>query len=257
MGTTPTSITEIAGSARAWRGQILSEARDAGPLGQAVADALGALGAAFDAVMDAKANAAQILSDPSRTRDWKVTQARQTMSGAISAAVAAAQALTSALDTARTKLANAIMPGKPASFDAALAAFQAGEIVKSLEAQPDSVGVVTKAGQILASAIASGDQLTQYIVTGMLGTTFDRLGANPKALYATFAQALRAGDAQRSGTGAALLPYLQAGGSGTLSGLAVAATYAAYNEQQGFESWLAGQLRYSMIQDGVGNVGRE
>lgn len=255
MGTTPTDINGIAGSARGWRGQIGGECTDAGPAGQAIADALDTLARAFDAVSSAKANATQILSDPTRTRDWKVTQARQGISDAVKAATAAAQSLTSALGAARTKFANSIMPGKPANFDPILAAFQASEIVKSLEGQSDAPGVITKAGQILANASATGDQLSAYIVTNMLGTTFDRLGANPKALYATFVQALEQAGARRTGTGATLLPYLQAGGSGTLAGLAVAATYAAYNEQQGFEAWLQQQLRYSMIQDGPGNVG--
>jgi hypothetical protein len=240
MGTTPTNLTGIAGSAAAWRSQLSGQLATAGAPGKALSKALTDLADGCSAVVQAQATNAQTLADPTRTQQWKLDQVRTTMNDALAAATKAEQAYTAALASGLTQLKNSIMPGKPASFDPTLAAFYAGEYVKTLEQTSGTAARLKKVGDLLADAVAQRDSLKQYILSGdMLATTYDRLGLEGPLLYQTFAQVLAAGDATRTGPGYDLLPYLREGGSGTLAGLAVSARLAIYSAQQDWNAYLA------------------
>ena len=239
-GGTPTDLTGIAGQARAWLGQLQSQLADAGAQGSAVSNGLRALTSTIDAITAAKGKAAIVATDPMLVASFKLQKVRDLVGSAYADATRAVLDLSSAIDKARTQLAKGIIPSKPSGADAAMLPFQAQEVTKVLEGAGERQYVVVVATQLLKDALASGDDALAYVIAGpLLKLTYQRLGVNEAALYQSFAQTFGEAAAQSSAPGAALLAYLQAGGSGTLCGLVDVARIAITRDQQAYQAWLA------------------
>jgi len=259
MGKTPTNLTDIAASLRGWIGQLAGELQDAGPLGADVRQRLDGLATAIDAITAAKGKAAIIVTDPAIVVSVKLQRARDLVLGAFNAASQAEQACTAALENARAQITKAFFPSKPGAATDAMAAFQASQLEKILVAAGD--GVLTVAVKLLSDALASGDEVTAWLLAGgPLALTYKRLQVNEPLLNQEFAKALQASAKNTSmltrpltgpAAGASLLPHLQAGGSGTLNGLMVATRWAIDTEQRAYTEWLQASASIGAMQGGT------
>jgi hypothetical protein len=236
---TPTDLAGVAKQAHAWLSMLQSQLADAGAAGVAIRDALTGLAGAIDAITAAKAKITTVLTDPSRTTQYKLDQARSLVGDSYSAALRSALDLAAALDKARTQLASSIMPSKPSGADAAMMAFTAGQIAQTLEAVGDELHVVKAAAQLLAEALARGDMVQAYLVAGgPMQLLYQRKGVPMAALAQAFAEVIDKADARPTSGGASLLPAVTMGGSGTLRGLVDAARLYINEEQGAYNAWL-------------------
>jgi hypothetical protein len=254
-------VSGLSGGARGLAGQYAAEFEDAGAVGAAISQALNpGLAVACDAVPDAQARANMVLVDPRYDAAYKTGQARQIVAQALDAADAALQAYSSALHDAQVSLSKTLSPKLPSGTDGALVAFRAGEVVKLLEGLGSAAAVIRVASGLLADALAQGDVVKAYIVSGgvVLRDTFQRLNVDAGDLQAAFGRAIAAqgGNAGNATPGGQLLAALSQGGNGTLRGYEVWTKTTLYNERANFTRSLAGYVALGVVQDGPGNVGR-
>src|SRR5258705_6574072 len=81
------------------------------------------LALALDALVDAKATAAGILTDPRYTNATKVQEARTVVSKALAAAQDAAKTYGGLLDSTKAALSAKMLPKMPTSADSSIVAF--------------------------------------------------------------------------------------------------------------------------------------
>lgn len=244
LDSTATSLSGIANQARAFLSQLQAPLAAAGVSGLRIRHAMEDLSTALEDITAAKGKIAMLTGDATRTTAYKLDQAKHLVGSSYADATRAALDLGSAIDAARGKLASSILPGKPGGPIDPMMAFTASEVAKSLEHAGGPAEVVTLASGMLADALSVDDKAMAYIITGpAMHLVYKRLHVNMPMLMAAFADVLAKSDAQPSDPGAALLPILQMGGSGTLRSLVDTARIAIIHDQEAYNAWLVTSAR--------------
>ena len=237
----------IASTARSLADMLGGLQMNAGSPAVGVHDALLNLALAVEQLEDAKGRAANVQTQPQYIAQYKLDQTHALIDPAYTKANGAIDDLASAIDKARTAAQKAVLGGNVPAKDSPLAAFQAEQIVKALEAVPSGgLARVNRIVKFLTDAQASGDSITAGLVlSGQLDVALDRLGVSKPMLFAQLGQAVQASPVADSTTtrNAELLAVLSRGGSGTIVGLPDAARYVLTNDQKSYNTWLAGMLR--------------
>lgn len=243
---TPSSLSQVAGQARAWRSQLMGQLFAAGKPGTAIDAALLRLADACDAIIAAQGRAARLIADPQYAAAHKLEQVKKLMSEPVSDALRSVIDLKNAMDAARDKYAGAIATDKPSATEAALLPFHAGELARTLEAAGKDAGKV--AVTLLRNALAADNRVQAYLLTsGELRLTFERCGCNLPWLFQQFSQVLDEAGVVSVAPGASLYPYISQGGAGTLNGFVDGARMSINKHQQAYNAWLVNAARHGVL----------
>jgi hypothetical protein len=207
----------------------------AGPLASAVNGVI----AGMEALTQAEAEAARILSDTKYSTAYRVDSANATVEAAVSAADGAVSALESAAAKARTALEASFLPKAPSGTTEDVWIDRKQDLTNLVQGfQGTPMDKLASLSNLLANAIQSGDQLTAYVLRNKMQFVYLAIGLQNDDVARAFATAMGA-QVNADGSakfGASLLALLQSGGAGTVSGVVVVAKNLISRQAEAFRS---------------------